>query len=208
MTAVRIRFGECVFDGPARALVRAGEPVALSPRASDLLQVLLESRPQVVSQAELRDRLWPKTFVAYTSLARLVSEVRKAVGDASRKPRLVRPVYGLGYAFSGEAFEEISGCALFWADREIALVEGENLIGRGEDCHVRVESSKVSRHHARIVVTNNQATIEDLGSKNGTFVGSKPARGPTRLSGGDQILVGTAMLVFCGPVGQGETETA
>jgi len=197
-----------MFDAPARVLMRAGEPIPLSPRAFDLLQILLERRPEVVPQAELRDRLWPDTFVAYTSLARLVTEVRKAIGDASRKPRLVRTVYGRGYAFSGEANDALSGCALFWADRLIPLLEGENLIGRGDGCHIRIESTRVSRHHARIVVTDGQATIEDLGSKNGTFVGATAVRSPRPLKSGDEILVGTAALRFRGPVGQGETDTA
>ena len=129
--------------------MRAGRRVTLSPRAFDLLEVLLERRPEVVPQSELRDRLWPETFVAYSSLARLVTEARKAIGDASRKPRLVRTVYGRGYAFSGEAVDEVSGCTLVWADRLIPLVEGENVIGRGDDCHVRIQSTKVSRRHAR-----------------------------------------------------------
>ena len=205
---MRIRFGECVVDAAARVVTRGGEPTTLSPRAFDLLQVLLERRPQVVPQAELRDRLWPNTFVAYTSLARLVTELRKAIGDDSRKPRLVRTVYGRGYSFTGDAIEEISGCSLFWADRMIPLLEGENVIGRDDECHVRVESAKVSRRHARILVTNGQAVLEDLGSKNGTFVGAAAVRAPRRLSEGDEILVGAAVLRFRGPAGRGETETA
>jgi pSer/pThr/pTyr-binding forkhead associated (FHA) protein len=66
----------------------------------------------------------------------------------------------------------------------------------------------VSRHHAQIVVTNGRATIEDLGSKNGTFVGKEPVNSPRPLSAGDEILVGTAALRFRGPVGQGVTESA
>jgi len=205
---MRIRFGEYVFDAPARVLTRAGKRVTLSPRAFDLLQILLERRPQVVLQAELRDRLWPSTFVAYTSLARLVTEVRKAVGDSSREPRLVRTVYGHGYAFSGEAVESRSGCALVWADRVIPLLEGENVIGRGVDCHVRIESTRVSRRHARIVVTNDEAVLDDLDSKNGTFLGSTRVTVPTSLRPGDEILVGSAVLYFRGPAGLGPTETA
>jgi DNA-binding winged helix-turn-helix (wHTH) protein len=205
---VRVRFGSCVVDTAARVLTRAGEAVTLSPRAFDLLEALLERRPQVVPQSELRDRLWPETFVAYSSLARLVTEVRQAVGDSSRRPRLVRTVYGRGYAFSGEAIEVIAGCTLAWADRLIPLVEGENVIGRGDDCHVHIESAKVSRHHARILVAGGQATLEDLGSKNGTFVGSKAIVAPTRLVEGDEILVGAAVLRFRGPAGPGPTESA
>jgi DNA-binding winged helix-turn-helix (wHTH) protein len=205
---VRVRFGECVVDTAARALTRAGGGVTLSPRAFDLLEILLERRPEVVPQSELRDRLWPDTFVAYSSLARLVTEVRQAMGDSSRRPRLVRTAYGRGYAFSGEAIDEVAGCTLVWGGRVLPLIEGENVIGRGDDCHVRIESAKVSRRHARILVAGGQATVEDLGSKNGTFVGTRPVVAPTRLAEGDEILVGVAVLRFRGLAGRGPTETA
>jgi DNA-binding winged helix-turn-helix (wHTH) protein len=203
---VRIRFGECVLDTAARVLTRAGGGVTLSPRAFDLLVILLERRPQLVTQAELRDRLWPRTFVAYSSLARVVTEVRTAIAD--RRRRLVRTVYGRGYAFSGDAIDEMSGCSLLWEGRLVPLIEGENVVGRGDECHVRVRSAKVSRRHARIVVAGGRATIEDLGSKNGTFVGTRPVEGARLLSEGDEILVGAAVLRFRGPAGPGSTETA
>jgi hypothetical protein len=148
------------------------------------------------------------TFVAYSSLARLVTEVRQAVGDSSRKPRLVRTVYGRGYAFSGEAIDEVASCTLAWGGRVLPLIEGENVIGRGDDCHVRIESAKVSRRHARILVAGGRAIVEDLGSKNGTFVGTNTVAAPTRLADGDEILVGAAVLRFRGPAGPGPTETA
>ena len=50
------------------------------------------------------------------------------------------------------------------------LAEGSNLVGRERDCAVRIDSPSVSRHHARILVIQGEATVEDLGSKNGTYV--------------------------------------
>jgi DNA-binding winged helix-turn-helix (wHTH) protein len=205
---VRVRFGECVFDAPARVLTRAARRVTLTPRAFDLLEILLARRPQVVPQAELRDQLWPRHFVAYTSLARLVTEVRRAIGDTGRRQRFVRTVYGRGYAFTAEAVDVFSSCTLVWVERQVPLLEGENLIGRGDDCHVRIASAKVSRHHARISVDGGTAILEDLGSKNGTFVGSDRVEVPRPLRDGDEILVGTALLRFHGPAGTADTETA
>lgn len=205
---MRLRFGEFGFDDSGRSLSRAGVAIPLSPRAFDLLQLLLERRPRVLTQAELRDRLWPDTVVAYTSLARLVTEIRHALADSSERPRFVRTVYGRGYAFIGDAVEATSCCGLEWAGHRVPLVEGDNLIGRGDDCQVRIESTKVSRHHAKVVVAGGEATIEDLGSKNGTYLGTAPVQTPTRLATGAEILVGTAVLRFVGPVGQGATETA
>src|SRR5436309_4580867 len=130
---MQVHFGDCVFDSDARQLRVAGRAVDLSPRALELLALLLANRPRALPQAELRDRLWPDTVVSYTSLARLVSELRRAVGDRRRQPRFIRTVHGFGYAFCGEANESFRSparpaftCSLVWGTREIALAEGEN----------------------------------------------------------------------------------
>lgn len=175
---MRIRFGDCQFDGAARQVLRGGRPLELSPKASDLLSLLLAERPRALPKTELHDRLWPRTFVSHTSLPRLITELRKALGDPAGAPRFIRTVHGHGYAFCGEANDEIaasrslgsSPCALLRAGREIPLADGENVIGRAPDCVVRSRSGRVSRRHARIRVDNGRATIEDLGSRNGTFV--------------------------------------
>ena len=87
---MRVRFGECVFDAEARELTRGGSAVQLSPKAFLLLSFLLEHRPRAVSRTELHDLIWPRVFVSYTSLPRLVTEVRRALADRSRPPRFVR----------------------------------------------------------------------------------------------------------------------
>lgn len=96
-----LRFGDCVFDRRARTLTRDGRSVRITPKAFELLSALLESRPLPLSKTELHERLWPATFVSDTSLARLVSELRRAIGDDARDPRLVRTLHGYGYAFHG-----------------------------------------------------------------------------------------------------------
>ena len=135
-----------------------------------------------MSRAELQDRLWPKTFVAETSLRRVIAEIRAALDDDERRPRFIRTVRGFGYAFCGAAEEEGAGrraaegtaaCRLEWDKREIPLREGENIIGRTDDAVVWIDSPRVSRRHARIVVSGGNATIEDLGSKNGTSVSGR-----------------------------------
>lgn len=96
---MQLSFGDCVFDQGARTLTRGGRPVEIAPKAYDLLVALLDHRPRPLSKVELHERLWPKTFVSDASLARLVSELRKALGDDARSPRLVRTVHRYGYAF-------------------------------------------------------------------------------------------------------------
>jgi DNA-binding winged helix-turn-helix (wHTH) protein len=216
---MRIQFEAFTFDDGAHELRRAGEAVELSPKAFALLGLLLASRPRVLNHRDLRDQLWPDSHVARTSLARLVTEIRHALGDEAGTPRFVRNVHGLGYAFCAEARTEPGAsakgelpgaafpCGLLWGAHEIGLREGENLIGRTPDCTVRIDSPQVSRHHARILVGDGQASVEDLGSKNGTFVDGARLDGPRRLEDGENILVGPALLIFREGYGPGSTKT-
>jgi DNA-binding winged helix-turn-helix (wHTH) protein len=210
---VRVRFDDSVFDPEARELRRRGALVPLSPLAFELLRLLVEKRPRALSQSELKQRLWPDSFVGRTSLAGLVTEIRKAVGDAGTEPRLIRTHHGFGYSFCGQieqarGAEAGVGYRLLWGMREIPIGEGEHVIGRGPDCTVRVDAPKTSRHHARIIVAGNAAVLEDLGSKNGTSVGGRAIEGRTALRHGDEIGIGMTVLIFLGPAGTGATETA
>ena len=174
-----LQFGPWIFDGESRELLGPEGAVHLSPKAFELLGALLESRPRALSKAELRDRLWARTFVADASLASLVKEVRKALGDPVRRPAFVRTVHGFGYSFCGEADEaprvaasadRCAVCRLLWGPREFLLVDGENVIGRVSKAPAWIDSTTVSRRHARILVSAEGAPLEDLGSKNGTFL--------------------------------------
>jgi non-specific serine/threonine protein kinase len=82
-----------------RELLREGTPVPLSPKAFQLLGLLVQSHPTAVSKAELQDRLWPATFVVEKNLTNLVSEIRDALGDDPIRPRFIRTVHRFGYAF-------------------------------------------------------------------------------------------------------------
>lgn len=99
------RFGECELDSETRQLLRAGDAVALTPKAFQLLELLLERHPAAVSREDIRDALWPDTVVSESNLASLVWEVRSAIGDSPRG-RFLRTVRGFGYAFSGEVAVE------------------------------------------------------------------------------------------------------
>lgn len=102
---MRVLFGDCVFDSDARTLTRAGEPVRLSGKAFQLLELLLTERPRAVEKTELFAKLWPETFVSEANLASLVKEIRAAIGDDARAARFVRTVHRFGYAFSGPVTE-------------------------------------------------------------------------------------------------------
>src|SRR5215210_1053795 len=103
MTPVKVRFGEFTVDSDARQLRRAGVDVHLSPKAFDLLVLLLRHRPNVLDKKELHTSIWRDTYVGDANLNVLVGEIRKAIDDDARKPRFVRTVHGVGYAFCGDA---------------------------------------------------------------------------------------------------------
>lgn len=213
-----VRFGEFTLDEDSRQLLRAARPVPLEPKAWELLSLLVVRRPKALSKAQIHDVLWPGTFVSETTLAGLIADIRSALGDAARQPRFVRTLHGFGYAFCGTVEEEsapgpppasiaASICRLVWAGREIALPDGEHVLGRDEGCLIRSRSVRVSRHHARITVRAGRAVLDDLGSRNGTCVGGRTIDGPVELAPGDTIEVGPEEIVFLGPGGSGSTVT-
>jgi hypothetical protein len=168
-----------------------------------------------MDKAELIRRLWPDTFVSEGSLAQLVTELRRALGDRARAPRFLRTVFRHGYAFCGEAREEPehtvsarSAYALLWQGREVALHEGENLIGRDPEAVIRLASPLASRRHARILVAGASARLQDLGSKNGTWIEGRRVEGERPLAAGDHIAVGEEVMVFCAGDAGGTTRSA
>jgi DNA-binding winged helix-turn-helix (wHTH) protein len=201
---MKLRLGELTFDAGTRQLLRGREEVHLSPRAFDLLKVLIDERPRAVAKAELHELLWPATFVSETNLASLVAEIRKATGDSAHHPRLVRTVHRFGYAFCGELAgpdrvpppEPDRFCWLLWKGRRYPLQAGENVLGRGAHHVMRLDSPTVSRRHARLTVSGTEVVIDDLGSKNGTFVRGKRLSDRTSLEDGDEIRVGSVILRF------------
>jgi DNA-binding winged helix-turn-helix (wHTH) protein len=200
---LRLRFGDCVFDPETREVLRGGRPVPLPPRVFQLLEVLIAERPKALSKAALHERLWPETFVSDANLANLVADLRLALGDDAKTPRIIRTIQRFGYAFQADAVSDSGGFArppsvfrLIWGDREISLSEGENILGRDRDAVVWVDVYSVSRHHARITVSGEEATLEDLGSKNGTFLRGKGLDGPQPVRDGDEIRIGTVTLTL------------
>ena len=195
---MRLIFGRFVFDSRLRALWRDGAEVELSPKAFSLLEALVEARPAPVPKDVLYDRLWPKTFVEAGNLHTLVSEIRRTLGDESHQ--IVRTVHGVGYAFVAQEVEvslAASPFVLWIGDEAIHLQPGEAIIGRDPAAAVVIDSSDVSRQHARLFVNHDHVTIEDLGSKNGTFVGSERLSAPRVLRGiDDEIIVGKTSLLL------------
>jgi len=90
---VRLSFGEFVIDFDERRLSSSGHEIRLTPKAFDLLRLLIETRPKALSKQEIFDRLWPGTFVTENNLATLVADLRSSLGDQASGPRFIRTVY-------------------------------------------------------------------------------------------------------------------
>jgi DNA-binding winged helix-turn-helix (wHTH) protein len=202
---MRVRFSPYVLDLESRQLLRGDDVVHLSPKAFDLLSILVSARPKALSKSDLQERLWPGTFVVEKNLANLVSEIRDAIGDDPANPRFIRTVHRFGYAFRetlprGEGRSVSRGgevsFRLKWMNGRLTLEAGEHLIGRDPDAEIFLNSAGVSRRHALIKIFGGRATIEDLGSKNGTFVGDQRVDGPRSLGDGDIIGVGSMKLTL------------
>ena len=179
-----------MFDERARELRRDDVPVALSPKAFHLLELLIEARPNPVTRETLYAALWPDVIVEPGNLHGLVAEVRAAT-EAS----CIRTVHRVGYAFAGAgAFEDAARYSILLGKDEIPLRRGANDIGRDPHDAIVIHSPDVSRHHARLTVTADTITLEDLGSKNGTYVGRERVTSPTVVHEGDEILIGTVKL--------------
>ena len=213
---MRFQFGECLLDSETRELFEGGKRVHLAPKGFQFLHTLLRNRPRALSKASIHDELWPGTFVSDGTLTSLVAEVRTAINDDGRNVRFIRTIHGFGYAFTGEAREDAGAAArgdepvfkLIWADREIALREGENILGRERDAVAWIDVHSVSRRHARIVVSGQNATLEDLGSKNGTFLEGRRLRSPGALSDGSRLRIGTVEMTLRRYAGGVSTESA
>jgi DNA-binding winged helix-turn-helix (wHTH) protein len=200
-----IEFSPFVLDDGRHQLLNGGVEVRLSLKGYELLKLLLESRPRVVKRTEIYDRLWPATFVTDATLRGVVAEVRAALGGTEGAARFVRTVQRVGYAFSGEATERKGempvapvsvSCWFALGTREFPLNDGENVIGRQENAVVRIDDGTVSRRHARLVIGADGATLEDLASRNGTYVGGVRITGPVAVKDGDTVRFGSVSVAF------------
>ena len=204
-----------VVDVGARLVRREGIEVQLAPKAFELLLILVKNRPNAVPHEQLHAALWPGVHVSETSLAALVTQLRKALGDRSGDGRLIRTLHRVGYAFIGDAIvaghtPAVGGPVwrLIWHGESIDVPAGESVIGRDRGCAVQIDADSVSRHHARLHVDGSEVSIEDLGSKNGTWVAGERIRGTAALTDGSSVRLGSETLRFELTIDDRPTRTA
>jgi DNA-binding winged helix-turn-helix (wHTH) protein len=201
---MKVTFGVFTLDAPGRLVTRNGGAVHLTPKALDLLIVLVAEAPRVVTKRELHTRLWTDTFVSDATLTGLVKELRRELDDRDRTAPVIRTAHGVGYAFGAETEGAVPTApalplASHWIvlrGRRIALQEGVNIVGRDPEADVWLDGTGVSRRHARIIVGETDVRLEDLGSKNGTTVRGEALDRQVNLQDGDQIGFGATPCVY------------
>jgi DNA-binding winged helix-turn-helix (wHTH) protein len=204
---MQTRFQHFTVDVATRQLLSDGKEIHLSPKAFDLLRVLLARRPNVVSKEELFQQVWPDSYVVEANLNVVVGEVRRALGDNAQTPRFIRTVHGVGFAFFGNANEIENNsappiaetrCWLIGKDRNFPLADGDNVVGRDPSCSIWLDDPDVSRRHACIHIDSihGSALLEDLDSTNGTSIGRAQVNGQKSLVNGDVIRIGRFEFKF------------
>lgn len=197
-----LQFGPYLLDAAQRRLFKDGQDVRLAPKAFDLLALLIAERPRALPKDELLSRVWSGVFVSDSTLTTAIRDLRRALDDDAAAPRYIRTAYAFGYAFAGDvrepggATETASPWRLILLERELHLAVGPNVLGREGPGVLVIDAPTISRRHARLTVTASGVTCEDLGSKNGTYVGPTRIRTSVTVSDGDEIRFGAVLAVL------------
>lgn len=198
--AEQLRFGSCRLDVEKRELLCEGQAKHLSPKAFDLLVLLVHQRPRVVTKAQLLEAVWKETFVSEVNLPVLVGEIRRALGGSAKASALLKTHHGVGYSFTDDVQEvhrrptlrhEGPRAVLVVSGRRIELPVGTTVIGRDEQVDVVIAHASVSRRHARLSVERRRVVLEDLNSKNGTRVDGVRIAAPAEIHPGAVISFGS-----------------
>jgi DNA-binding winged helix-turn-helix (wHTH) protein len=204
------RFGQFRYDSGRRGLSQDGVEIPLRPKTRELLVFFLKNPRRLLTAEEIVGKVWPGLAVSDSALHFQIAELRKALGasggafvrtmlregyrwEAAVRPvadRPIRSATGPGDVRPPSRFRLVLGA------REVPLSEGENVLGRDPEGVLWIDDSAVSRRHARIVVGGGKARLEDLGSKNGTFVRGKRVTKKTLLADGDEIRIGPEPILF------------
>ncbi len=198
------QLGEWLVDPDLGRLTRGATTVHVELRVMDVLVYLAIHTSELVTRKELIDSVWGTEFISDNTLTHAIAELRSALEDDAKNPTYIETLHRRGYrllARVGDPGSKESGntaersiMTVVDGDRRVRLGIGENIIGRLPWATVTIESLQVSRRHARIVVDDESAILEDLGSKNGTRLNGRPVNRPSTLSDGDKISLGSHVV--------------
>jgi DNA-binding winged helix-turn-helix (wHTH) protein len=162
----------CVYPKLDR-ISRDGATVHIEPKVMDLLVYLARHSGQVVSKNDIIDAVWEGHIVANSALSRCMALLRGALGDDARKPRYIETIPKRGYRLivpitgiePDVADAQTEMVRVRVGERELPLDAGEHLIGRLPEATVCIDSPKVSRSHARIVVDGDGRVSKTWGAR-------------------------------------------
>jgi hypothetical protein len=165
-----------------------------------------------VDRAQIQAALWKRdVFVDHeAAINTAIRKLRRALGDRPERPQFIQTVVGKGYRFVAAVQEErpspvppphepprrFPKYSIRRGDEEYPLAEGGNVIGREPDAQVYIDHPSVSRRHARISIGRNGAVIEDLGSRNGTYLDGRRIDGRADLHPRAVIGAGPITMTF------------
>ena len=201
------QLGEWVVEPQLGRLTRgSGMRVDLEFKVMDVLLCLARKPGVLVTRSDLIDTVWATEYISDNTLTHAIAELRSALGCDAKNPSYIQTIHRRGYRLlkgMSEPNERQTGTVdkpscfhVVTGDRSVRLGNGENLIGRIPWATVSIDSLQVSRRHARIVIDGSTALLEDLGSKNGTYLNGRPLKDPTYLADGDRIGIGGHVVVL------------
>ena len=138
-------FGPFRLDPVKRRLLRDGETIRLTPKAFDLLLVLVEERGRTVEKDELLERVWAGTIVEENNLNQNITTLRKSLGDSRHESQYIATIPGVGYRFVAEVRKIEEG---FAQSRE----EDAGVEHRVTPAEVRTRPNRVFRYALLILV--------------------------------------------------------
>ncbi len=198
--------GDWLVEPTLDRISRDGTVLQLRPRAMDVLVCLAMEAGKLAAKRHLIDAVWQTEFVSDHALTQVIAEIRAALGDDARNPAYIENIPRKGYRLVAAVTpveaairpvrEATLPLRLQGNGTEYPLSQGSNVIGRTADAAVCIDRTEVSRCHARVVVNGTTATVEDLGSKNGTFLNGQRLHQPTVLADGDEIWIGRSVARF------------
>ncbi|HEX4439925.1 MAG TPA: FHA domain-containing protein [Thermoanaerobaculia bacterium] len=203
------RFGPFLYDQADRCLLRDGVEVPLTHKSRELLLLFLENPRRMLPRETIVESVWRETAVTDDAVGAQIAKLRRALGDAGGE--ILKMVRREGYRWDAEVRVEDTAprhpvrsvvpssgprFRLILRDREIQLLDGPNVIGRDRDSAVWIDHESVSRRHAQVVVARGRARLEDLESRNGTFLNGRRISRGEPLSDGDTMRIGVIPIVF------------
>ncbi|HEX5705959.1 MAG TPA: winged helix-turn-helix domain-containing protein [Pyrinomonadaceae bacterium] len=163
-------FDEFRLDPSRRVLLRGGLPVALNPKALELLLALVEHRAEVLTKDELLGAVWPDQIVEENNLTVHVSALRKALGEKKGDGRFIVTVPGRGYSFVADVRRDAPDEAVVVARHTLTRITVEDdgaAVGREVATAARGSRVALAVVAALLVAFGFLVAVRDFGARDG-----------------------------------------